>query len=132
VIRARRRAGRLPRFVVMALGTNLPNISFADIRAALRILGPRRVLGLVTPRKSGGGGGADARVIRAAPRRFGRRVLVLDWVSYSAGHRGWFAGDGIHLGRGGAVGLGSLLGRGLRRVYPVVVELVGKQRVLGR
>jgi len=106
----------------MALGTNLPNIGFGDIRAALRILGPRRVLGLVTPRKTGGGGGADARTIRAARGRFGRRVLVLDWVAYSAGRGGWFAGDGIHLSAGGAAGLGRLLNRGLRQVYPLVAS----------
>ncbi|MGH8571603.1 MAG: hypothetical protein ACREX8_03375, partial [Gammaproteobacteria bacterium] len=50
VIRARRRSGRLPPFVVIALRTNL-NITPAEIRAALRILGRRRVLGLVTPRE---------------------------------------------------------------------------------
>ena len=129
VIRKRRRAGRLPRLVVVALGTNRPNITLRDIRAALRVLGRRRVLGLVTPRKSGGGAGADARTIRAAGRRFGRRVMVLDWVAVSAGRRDWFAGDGIHLGAGGAAGLGRLLNRGLRRVYPLVArfELVGRR-----
>lgn len=65
VLRARRRAGRLPPFVAMALGTNL-SITAAQIRAALRIVGRRRVLGLVTPREDGGGSGSDARVVREA------------------------------------------------------------------
>jgi hypothetical protein len=119
VIRARKRAGRLPRFVVMALGTNL-DITPSQVRAALAILGRRRVLGLVTPREEGGHAGSDAAVVRAAGRRHHGRVLVLDWARYSAGRSGWFAGDGIHLGPAGAAGLGRLLGRGLRRVYPLV------------
>lgn len=118
VIRARRRAGRLPPFVVIALGTNL-SITSAEIRAALGILGRRRVLGLVTPREEGGGSGSDAAVVRRAARRHRGRVVVLDWVAYSAGRGGWFAGDGIHLGRAGAAGLARLLARGLRRVYPL-------------
>jgi hypothetical protein len=110
VIAARRRAHTLPPVVVLALGTN-GSIRMRDIRAALRIVGSERVLGLVTPRELGGGSGADARVVRAAGRRFAGRVLVLDWVRFSRGHGGWFAGDGIHLGPGGAAGLARLLRR---------------------
>jgi hypothetical protein len=121
VLRRRRRARRLPQFVVMALGTNL-SITSGQIRAALRIIGRDRVLGLVTPREEGGGSGSDAAVVRAAGRRFSGRVLVLDWVRYSAGRAGWFAGDGIHLGHGGAAGLGRLLRRGLRSLYPRVTR----------
>jgi hypothetical protein len=121
VMAARRRAGRLPRFVVVALGTNL-NITSGEISAALRIMGKRRVLGLVTPREEGGGSGSDAAVVRQAGRRHRGRVVVLDWVAYSSGRGGWFAGDGIHLGPGGAAGLASLLARGLRRVYPLVAR----------
>jgi hypothetical protein len=126
VIRARRRAGRLPPFVVIALGTNL-NITPAQIRAALGIVGRKRLLGLVTPREDGGGSGSDAAVVRRAGRRYRGRVLVLDWVAFSAGRGGWFGGDGIHLGPGGAAGLGRLLSRGLRRAYPLVArfELAG-------
>jgi hypothetical protein len=126
LLRARRRAGRLPSFVVIALGTKL-NISPGEIRAALRIVGRRRVLGLVTPREEGGGSGSDARVVRQAGRHHPRRVIVLDWVAYSAGRGGWFGDDGIHLGPGGAAGLARLLGRGLRHVYPLVArfEFVG-------
>lgn len=118
VLRARRRAGRLPRFAVIALGTNL-SISQAQVRQALRIIGPRRILGLVTPRETGGRSGSDARVVRAAGRRHPRRTVVLDWVAYSAGHAGWFAADGIHLGPGGAAGFARLLRRALRAAAPV-------------
>lgn len=108
VLRARARAKTLPYFVVLALGTN-GSIRMSDIREAMAILGPHRLLGLVTPRELGGGSGSDAQVIRAAGRRFPERVHVLDWVRFSAGEGGWFAGDGIHLGPSGARGLARLL-----------------------
>jgi hypothetical protein len=108
VISARKRAKTLPRLVVIALGTN-GSIQMSDIRAAMSIVGRDRVLGLVTPRELGGGSGSDARVVRAAGRRYPDRVRVLDWVRDSAGRRGWFAGDGIHLGSSGAAGLARLL-----------------------
>ncbi|MEY2513298.1 MAG: hypothetical protein QOJ89_656 [bacterium] len=108
VIAARKRAKTLPRLVVIVLGTN-GDIRMSDIRAAMELVGRERVLGLVTPRELGGGSGSDARVVRAAGRRYPERVRVLDWVRLSAGRSGWFAGDGIHLGRSGASGLARLL-----------------------
>jgi hypothetical protein len=112
ILAARRRAKTLPHFVVLALGTN-GYVRTGDIRAAMKILGPDRILGLVTPREEGGGESSDARDIRAAGRRFPDRIRVLDWVRFSAGHGSWFAGDGIHLGPGGAAGLARLLRRAL-------------------
>lgn len=108
MIAARRRAKTLPHLVVIALGTN-GSIRMSQIREAMKLVGRGRKLGLVTPRELGGGSGSDARVIRAAGRRFPDRVIVLDWVRVSGGRRGWFAGDGIHLGRSGASGLARLL-----------------------
>ena len=108
MIAARRRAKTLPHLVVIALGTN-GSIRMSQIREAMKLVGRGRKLGLVTPRELGGGSGSDARVIRAAGRRFPGRVIVLDWVRVSGGRRGWFAGDGIHLGRSGASGLARLL-----------------------
>ena len=110
----RRRGRRLPRFVVIMLGANA-DVAAGEIRAAVRIAGRRRVVGLVPPTN----GGPDRARMLAAQRRYRGRVLTLDWVGYSRGHRGWFAGDGLHLGRGGAAGLARLLGRNLRRLYPL-------------
>jgi hypothetical protein len=45
IIRARKRAGRLPDYVVLALGANSP-VRPVDVRRALRLLGPKRTLGL--------------------------------------------------------------------------------------
>jgi lysophospholipase L1-like esterase len=108
IIAARKRAKTLPHLVVVALGAN-GSISTSQIREAMRLVGPDRVLGLVTPRELGGGESSDARNVRAAGRRFPGRVIVLDWVRYSAGRGGWFAGDGLHLGPSGARGLARLL-----------------------
>jgi hypothetical protein len=117
VIAAHKRAKTLPHFVVIALGAN-GSISAGQIREAMKLVGRDRVLGLVTPRELGGGQGSDASNVRAAGRRFPGRVVVLDWVRFSAGQGGWFAGDGLHLGPSGARGLARLL----RRALPLAVE----------
>jgi hypothetical protein len=108
VLDARRRAHSLPDIVVVALGTNW-TVSTGQIRSALRILGPSRVLGLVTPAEEGGGASSDQAVMRAAGRHWRRRVKVLDWVAYSAG-RDW-TWDGMHLKPAGAAAFARLLSR---------------------
>ena len=108
VLAARRRAGSLPATVVIGLGTNW-TVTTDQIRTALRILGRRRVLGLVTPPEVGGVSSSDQRVIRAAGRRWPARVKVLDWVARSAG-KGW-TWDGMHLKPSGAVAYAKLLSR---------------------
>lgn len=96
VLAARKRQGRLPSLVVMALGANW-RITREDIGRTRRLLGPKRVLAIMTPRESGGWSGADARNIRAAGKAHPRNVKVLDWVRFSRGHGSWFSGDGLHL-----------------------------------
>jgi hypothetical protein len=108
LLAGRRAAGTLPRVVIVALGTNWV-ITHADIRRALAIVGKRRLLVLVTPRELGGGSGSDAALVRSAGRRHRLRIAVADWVKVSAGHSGWFAGDGIHLGADGIDGMVRLL-----------------------
>jgi hypothetical protein len=97
----RRRQGRLPHLVVLALGTDF-TVRRRHIRRALHIIGNGRVLGLVTPRELGGRGGADAEAMRSAGRVYKRRVKVLDWVRFSRGKGGWFQPDGTHLTFAGA------------------------------
>jgi hypothetical protein len=97
IIRRKKRRHRLPRLVVMALGTNWL-ITRDDIGHTRRMLGKHHVLAIVTPREPGGGGyGGDAHRIRAAARAHPRRIKLLDWVRFSAGQGSWFGGDGIHL-----------------------------------
>ncbi len=125
VLRARRR-GFLPSRVVIALGANW-RVTFREIRAAMRIVGPRRLLVLVTPRESGGGESGDARAMRRAARRFPKRVRLLDWVRVSRGKGGWFGGDGLHLTRAGARAYARLLGRATRMEPPT-----GRRRAAAR
>jgi hypothetical protein len=106
VLAARRAAGSLPDVVVVALGTNW-TVTTGQIRSALRILGPERVLGLVTPPEVGGVASSDQTAIRAAGRHWKLRVKVLDWVARSAG-RSW-TWDGMHLKPEGAAAYARLL-----------------------
>ena len=94
MLRRKKRLGRLPRLVVMALGTNW-YITRREIGRTRRLLGRKRVLAIVTPREPGNTG--DAKRIRAAGRAHPRRIKVIDWVRFSRGHGSWFGGDGIHL-----------------------------------
>jgi hypothetical protein len=115
LLAARRRAGSLPDVAVVALGTNW-TVTTAQIRSALRILGPERVLGLVTPPEVGGAASADQRTIRAAGRRWRLRVKVLDWVAHSAG-RAW-TWDGMHLKPEGAAAYARLLSQAFEWPLP--------------
>jgi hypothetical protein len=106
VLRARGR--RLPRFVVIGLGTNW-TVTLNQIRQALRIVGRERVLGLVTPREVGGVRSSDQAAMREAGRRWPNRVRVIDWVARSAGHSDWFYSDGLHLTPNGARAMARLI-----------------------
>ena len=108
----KKRQRRLPRLVVMALGTNW-SIKRREIGRTRRLLGRRRVLAIVTPRDPGGYG-TDARRVRAAAKAHPRNIHLLDWVRFSRGHGSWFGGDGIHLT---ATGVRNYV-RCLRRALP--------------
>jgi hypothetical protein len=106
VLRARNRS--LPRFVVVALGTNW-TVTLDQVRQALRIVGRERVLGLVTPREVGGVRSSDQAVMREAGQRWPNRVRVIDWVTRSVGHSDWFYSDGLHLTPKGARAMARLV-----------------------
>jgi hypothetical protein len=108
VLRDARRRHELPHLVVLALGADA-TVAAGQIQQAKKILGPKRKLGLVTPRELGGGQSNDANVIRNAGQRDPTRVKVLDWVHYSAGHSSWFQPDGLHLTFSGAKAFARLL-----------------------
>jgi hypothetical protein len=121
VMIARRRAGTLPRVVLVLLGANW-NVYWHDIRRTLRVLGPQRVLVPLTPRETGGSGGGDAAVIRRAGRRWPNRVHALDWVAHSAGQSSWFGGDGLHMTPAGAQALARFSMRALPLAQPPTRE----------
>jgi hypothetical protein len=116
VMRDARRHHRLPHLVVLALGADA-SVSAGQIQQAKKIMGPKRKLGLVTPRESGGGESKDAEVIRNAGQRDPVHVKVLDWVHYSAGHESWFQPDGLHLTFSGAKAFARLL----KKLIPLAV-----------
>jgi hypothetical protein len=118
IIAERRHAGTLPHVVVLALGAN-GGADAERIRQALAVTGRGRVLALVTPRKTPGATVA----MRAAAARYPDRVLLIDWVNHSAGHGGWFAGDGLHVGQEGARAYARLI---RRRVEPFAFPPAGR------
>jgi hypothetical protein len=95
VIRERKRAGRLPSLVIMALGAN-SWVREIDVRRALRLIGPNRTLGLVTHRTWAGKPGPDTGLIRRMARKHRKRVRLYDWVPYARPHPAWFVIDGLH------------------------------------
>ena len=113
VLRHYKRAGKLPHLVVIGLGAD-GSITGRNVRHTLRILGPKRLLGLIVPRELGGGTSHDADVVRHAARAHHRRVLLLDWVRDSKRRNGWFQPDGIHLTYAGAAAYTKLIGTSRR------------------
>lgn len=89
------RGASLPHLVVVALGAN-GEVTSAQIDEALALVGPHRVLALVTPH--GGPDPADAPLIRSEAARHPGRIVLLDWDRLAAEHRDWLAPDGVHLG----------------------------------
>jgi len=112
LIREDKRQNRLPHLVVIALGADA-SISPGQLATAFRLIGPKRVLGVVVPLELGGGTSSDADVVRAAAKRHPKRSVLLDWVAYSAGHGDWFQPDGLHLTFAGADAFARLLRQAL-------------------
>jgi hypothetical protein len=88
------RGASLPRLVVLALGAN-GEVTPLQIQEALGILGPSRVLALVTPH--GSVVSSDSAVIRSAASEHPGRIILLDWDRLAGEHPEWLAPDGVHL-----------------------------------
>jgi len=117
LLRGRRAAHTLPHMTVIALGAD-GSVTYGDIDQTLTILGPKRLLVLVTPRELGGGSGSDAVTERVEARRHTTRIRLLDWVKYSAGRAAWFQPDGVHLTTAGAQAFTGFLKTALKWAYP--------------
>jgi lysophospholipase L1-like esterase len=115
LISKQKQDGRLPKLVVIALGSN-GVINKGDLKKALDLVGKKRTLGLVTPRESGGGSGHDAELVREFAHDHKKRTYLLDWVEHSAGHSGWFQPDGLHLTFEGAEAMAKLFRKALKKV----------------
>jgi hypothetical protein len=113
--------GKLPHLVVInAYGNGGVNPHLIDF--ALKTIGPRRVLGLITAYDADTGEppAADTDVLFQAQEDHPRQVFVLDWVKYSLPHHktdpepgAWFLPDLFHPNFEGAHAYADFLSRGL-------------------
>ena len=89
----------LPKLVVVELGT-AGNVTRQNIARLLQLLGPKRKLVLVTPRKFGqgftGGVDPDAKDYHRAAERYPGRVFVTPWAEFGEQHPEWFYPDMVH------------------------------------
>jgi hypothetical protein len=113
----RKAQNTLPHMVLIALGAD-GSVTPDDIGQALGLVCCTRLLVLVTSRELGGGSGSDAATVRDEGRKHFKRILVLDWVNYSARHPEWFQPDGLHLTTAGAVAFTRLLAQAIPDAYP--------------
>lgn len=113
MLSARRHAHALHPYAVLALGAN-GQVGDSQIERALAVVGADRVLGLVTPKNYA----ATAAAMRRAAAAHPDRVLLMDWARYSAGHAGWFAGDGLHVGYAGAAAYATFIRRASDPMMP--------------
>lgn len=101
VLEEKAAAGELPGFVVVALGSN-GSVATIDLERARAILGPDRILGLVTMQELSGEITTDPEIVRFFAEEHPDRVVLIDWFSESEGHESWFQPDGVHLTEKGA------------------------------
>jgi hypothetical protein len=109
--------GRLPHMVVIFLGAN-GYVTHDDIGVALGMLCCTRLLVLVTPLQLGGVPGQNAVIEHQEAQKHRGRILLLDWVKYSAGHPDWFQPDRLHLTWAGVAALNRLISSASRDAYP--------------
>lgn len=111
ILAARRSAGTLPRLAVIVAGAN-GGVTQAQVDRALRIVGRRRMLGLVTS----GGSASAAEAMRVAARRRPKRIVLIDWRASGGPAR--YGGDGIHIGVAGETELARMIDRRTRPYQP--------------
>ena len=94
LVRSYRARGRLPRHLVIGLGTNgtlTPELCRRTVRAARH-----RAVFFVTIRVPRSWQAGNNRLLHACAHHF-RRAHLIGWHHRSRGHPGWFAADGYHL-----------------------------------
>jgi hypothetical protein len=107
----RKRAGTLPRVVVLGEGAN-GGIQRSLLRRALRIAGPRRMLGLVTTTVPS----SAARAMRTFHAAHPRRTLLIDWAASGIPQR--YGGDGLHIGYAGEAVMARYIAARVRPYTP--------------
>jgi lysophospholipase L1-like esterase len=96
ILAALRAAHRLPRNVIVHLGTN-GIVKVSDCRAIVDGAGTGRRVFLVTVHGARSWiPSANAHLRTCAKAYAGSRVIVIDWNKAATGHGSWFGSDGIH------------------------------------
>ncbi len=105
---------RLPRNVIIALGTN-GTVSARACKRVVRIAGRNRRVFLVTSRVPRSWETGNLRTQRSCNRSFAKkRVKMINWYGHSAGHPEWFGSDRVHMTASGQ--------RAYRRLIDRVVD----------
>jgi lysophospholipase L1-like esterase len=110
-IRARRDQGRLGNTVVIHMGTN-GTIRAEDLRSILDELSDRTRVVLVNDRVPRVWMKPNNKTIDSLIPDY-PNVRLADWEATSKGHKGWFASDGVHLTKTGAIAFGSMISEAL-------------------
>lgn len=111
IMAARKRAGTLPRVVVLAEGAN-GGIQRSLLRTALRIVGTRGMLGLVTTTVPY----SAAQAMRSFHARHPTRTVLIDWAASGIPQR--YGGDGLHIGYEGEAVMARFIARFVRPYTP--------------
>lgn len=101
------RERKLPKLIVFELGT-AGNVKPSHIQKVLKIIGPDRRLGLVTPRVFLGGIDPDAADYHAAAAA-DPRVFTIDWAESAEPHPEWFHPDLVHPNKEGVGAFTAML-----------------------
>src|SRR3954447_9098876 len=121
---ARKRTRTLPRVVVLGEGAN-GGIQRSLLRRALRITGPRGMLGLVTTTVPY----SAAQAMRSFHARHPTRTLLIDWAASGIPQR--YGGDGLHIGYAGEAVMARFVAARVRPYTPpktTVAFTTGEQR----
>jgi hypothetical protein len=102
---------RLGRVVIVHLGTNGP-VKSSDVDAMMRELKGVPFVKFLTIRVDRGWQDEVNSTLRDAAHRY-KTIGLVDWYSYSNGHRDWFQSDGTHLRASGAQAYAKLIGGSL-------------------
>jgi hypothetical protein len=112
LVRYWRRQGRLPRNVVIHLGTN-GTVDLTDCYHAVRAAGRRNVF-LVNLKVPRSWRVEDNHRLRHCAKHF-RNAYLIDWYGLSHDRPGWFASDGYHLTGSGRIAYATLIKREIVR-----------------
>lgn len=111
ILAARRSAGTLGRVGVLIVGSN-GSVPRSELRRALKVMGPRRVLGLVTTPTPA----SNAQAMRSFHARHPTRTILIDWSA--SGIPQSYGGDGLHIGYEGEARMARFINRYVRPYTP--------------